>query len=222
VNALGLAGAWTVIVLLFPALLNLLVVSLHPPPSRVALATAMRTAGREARAEGAKALAEFYHDHPELRPKEAGTNQVNFTTKHYATRQRAERDVQPLLEEFDRQLARQRSLVAWAQYLSPSVLVSEAFGDLAGTGTARHQAFRESIAQGLHAWHAWFIPRIVKNEPLTEADHAAIPRLTLRPDAARDLAPRVGGALCGLAAPTLLFAALASARLRRNRLSIHS
>ncbi|MCI0351660.1 MAG: ABC transporter permease subunit, partial [Acidobacteriales bacterium] len=56
VNALILAGAWAVAVLLLPALLNLFLVTLHPPPSRVALTSALRTASREVNADPEKVL----------------------------------------------------------------------------------------------------------------------------------------------------------------------
>lgn len=222
VNALILAGVWTMVVVLLPATLNLLLISLHPPPSRAALTAGLRTASREARAEEAQALAEFYFDHPELRPAAQATNTVDRAAIQFAMRQRVALEVEPLLREFDRQLERQRAVVNWAQYLAPAVLVSEAFGEIAGTGGARQRRFRAVVTNGLRSWHDWFQTRQIKNQRLTDADLQDVPWVQLPPDSIQESAPRLARALCGLALPGVIFAGLASARLRGNRLSILS
>jgi ABC-2 type transport system permease protein len=67
-NAMILAGAWLVLVVLVPSLLNMAATTAYPVPSRVEMIQAMRIASDDATEEGSKLLARYYEDHPNWRP----------------------------------------------------------------------------------------------------------------------------------------------------------
>jgi len=59
----------------------------------------MRTASKEASAEGSKLLARYLEDHPELGV--ASDNKGDFYTIGIAVQEQVERKMQPVLEQFD-------------------------------------------------------------------------------------------------------------------------
>jgi ABC-2 type transport system permease protein len=214
-SALMLATAWLALVVLLPALFNAVLVRVCAPPSRVQLVSAMRTATREATMEASKTLAEYYQDHPELRPPGKPNDEAQFIASYFATRERSEKDVAPVLKAFVEQVERQQELVAKWQYLLPPVLLDEAFGSLAGTGSIRHAHFRGQVRQSLAAWQDWFVPRLVKGVGLNVTDHDAIPRPAYVDESKGTLLQRLNSAVLLLAAMTILFGVWATARMRR-------
>ncbi len=66
--ATAVGTAWVGIVLVIPTLLNLVVESLHPMPSRAELVASAREASGDAERRGNEVLNSFYRDHPELAP----------------------------------------------------------------------------------------------------------------------------------------------------------
>ncbi|MBA4148623.1 MAG: DUF3526 domain-containing protein [Verrucomicrobia bacterium] len=214
-SALMLATAWLAFVVLLPALFNAVLVRVCAPPSRVQLVSAMRTATRAATMEASKTLAEYYQDHPELRPPGTASDEAQFIASYFATRERTEKDVAPVLRAFVEQVDRQQELVARWQYLLPPVLLDEAFGDLAGTGSIRHAHFRNQVRQSLSAWQEWFVPRLVQGSVLKVTEHDAIPKLVYTDESKGTLLRRVNSAVALLAVMTILFTGWGVARLRR-------
>jgi ABC-2 type transport system permease protein len=65
-NALALAGMWLGFVLVIPSLLNVVVKTIHPVPSRVDMIQAMRVASDDVTQQRSKLMAKYLEDHPEL------------------------------------------------------------------------------------------------------------------------------------------------------------
>lgn len=214
-SALMLATAWLALVILFPALFNAVLVRVCAPPSRVQLVSAMRTATREATGEASKTLAKYYQDHPELRPPGAPNEETEFIAQHFATRERTERDVAPVLKQFAEQVDKQQQLVSRWQYLLPPVLVDQAFSDLAGTGSIRHGHFRAQVRKALADWQGWFVPRIVKSQVVKAADKDAVPQPAYVDETRSDLLPRVLPAILLLVILAGVFIGWGVAVLRR-------
>jgi ABC-2 type transport system permease protein len=199
-HALVLAGLWLAFVVLAPAAINLAVKSLHPMPSRVDLVLAMRSATDAASGERSRVLAAYYEDHPELAPADA-TAGIDFNVLRFALTERVERDLAPVLERYDVQLARQQTLVGRLGLLSPALLAHTALADAAGTGLPRHRDFLQQTSAHLGELRAFFTPRIARRELFTAYDEVPVFRHTEEPFATmlRHVAP----ALLGLLAATL-------------------
>jgi ABC-2 type transport system permease protein len=170
-HAVTLAAVWLGLTLLLPAGINLAVKTLAPVPSRIELILALRDATDAASAERSKLLGAFYEDHPELAPAGGGgASGGDFVTLQLVTNQRVERDLAPVLNRYEAQLARQQALVEGLQYLSPALLTQAALAEAAGTGLTRHRWFFTQAVQHHAQLRAFFDPRAFTKEKFAEWD----------------------------------------------------
>jgi ABC-2 type transport system permease protein len=215
-NAVILAGAWVVLVVLVPSALSLLAEVCYPVPSRVRMVQAVRQASDEATAAGSQLLSRYYEDHPELAPAEADAEKAmsDFTAIRIAVADDVERRVKPVIDEYAQQLAGQQRLVDRLRFLSPAVLVQDALNDLAGAGAARHRHFMTQV-EAYHAdWRAYFQPRVLRRQALT--DYRDVPVFHYREESLRAELGRIVVTTTQLAIPVCLLACLAAIGLRRG------
>jgi ABC-2 type transport system permease protein len=215
-NATALAALWLGLVIVVPTLVQLIAVSLHPAPSRVALVGRAREASRDATLERSRLLSRYYEDHPEMLGS-AAPNPANFAALGFITGEEVNRQVQPLLDRFDRQLARQHFIVRRYRFLSPAILANEALNDLAGTGVARFGEFKRQTRQFAEEWKQLFVPRILRADTMRVGVTAGLPSFQFREEGGRVVWARLALPLIGLAilaALTATLAARASARYR--------
>ncbi|CAN5900438.1 DUF3526 domain-containing protein [soil metagenome] len=212
-NALALAAAWLALVAVVPALVNVLVKTLYPVPSRVELVQAIRTASNEAQSEGSRLRARYFEDHPELVGAEADYDEYAIQT--LAVQEAVEASVQDVLGLYETQLRRQQSLVDRLRFLSPAIVTLEALQDVAGTGSARFRHFLDQV-EAFHAdWRAFFRPRILRGEPIRAEDLANLPEFRFQEESTGSVAARSAVGLAGLLTPTLIVGLLGRAALRR-------
>jgi ABC-2 type transport system permease protein len=214
-NAIALAAAWLALALVGPALLNVAVKSTHPVPSRVELIGALREASNEANTRGSALLARYYEDHPELVPASDSLDLEDFMTRLYSVQDAVDRELAPLLAQFDSQLTRQQALVRRFRIFSPAIATQEALSDISGTGLARYTRFREQVAAFQRVWQDFFVPRIFRRALLTRADYDAMPRFSYREESNGEVAGRVLNGLAGLVVPLVLVWSLVALGLRR-------
>lgn len=215
-NAMTLAGAWLLLVIVIPSVLNVAVKAAHPVPSRVELIQAIRVAGDESTRQGSKLLARYLEDHPELAPPSSGPGgPPDFGTLLVAVNEATERKVQPVLAEFDAQLANQQRMVDRFRYLSPAIVAQAAFNDLAGSSSHRYQHFLTQVDEYHRQWRGFLVPRILKKEKLSTADLDKLPAFTFREESTSAVTGRVTVAFAGLLIPLLLAGIPAIGALRR-------
>jgi ABC-2 type transport system permease protein len=213
--ATALGGAWVLLVLVAPTLLNVSVETLYPTPSRPELVAAGRKASGEAEKRGGELLNSFYRDHPELAPP---GQQADFAAQHLTVQNEVGRAVEPVRRKFDAQLERQQTLVGRWRFLSSAIAAHEALTDLAGTGYWRHRVFREQVGGLQQAVSDFFTPRIHKREPITMDDFDKLPRFEFREEPAGDWMGRVFASLAGMLALAGLLGVWAWRSLRPARL----
>ncbi len=214
--ATALGAAWVAVVLVAPTLLNIVVESLHPMPSRAELVASAREASGDAERRGNEVLNSFYRDHPELAPPGM---QVDFAQRILAVQEDVARAMDPVAERFDAQLDAQQRIVELWRFASPAIAVHEALTDLAGTGYWRQRAFREQLAGFKDAVHAFFSPRIHKNNWLTKADADQFPRFVFAEEPAERWSSRVRLSILGVLALAVVAALIAVSRLSARRLA---
>ncbi len=215
-NAMMLAGAWLMLVVVIPSVLNVAAKAAHPVPSRVELIQAIRVAGDESTREGSKLLARYLEDHPELAPpaKEKGAP-PDFGTLLVAVNEATEHKVQPVLAAFDSQLTSQQRMVDRFRYLSPAIVAQAAFNDLAGSSAHRYQHFLAQVDEYHRQWRGFLVPRILKKEKLSAGDLDRLPSFSFREEDTSAVTSRAAAALAGLWIPVLLAAIPALKALRR-------
>jgi ABC-2 type transport system permease protein len=212
-NAMVLAGAWLVLVVLIPSALSMTATTMHPVPSRVEMIQAMRVASDEATAEGSTLLARYYEDHPELATGDTQQAMNDFNMVRVAVGAEVERRVRPVLDRYTERLAAQQQVVGRARFLSPAVLMQDALNDIAGTGMARHREFVRQVEDYHDRWRTYFVKLVFQRARL--ADFSDIPRFTFEEESLAPVARRVVVAIVGLAIPAIALFAAGLWRVRR-------
>lgn len=197
-NALVLAGGWLAFVLVLPSIANLVATSLYPVPSRVEMVQAMRSAGKEAQSKGSILLAKYMEDHPELAPQDGNAGAADFASVSYAVQMEVDKQVQPILDRFDRQVSQQQNFVDAFRFLSPAILVQGALNDIAGTSLGRYQHFTGLVNTFFDKWQGYFLPKVFAKTKLSSAEIKDFPRYQWAEESTGSVAGRVGVALVGL------------------------
>lgn len=218
-NAVVLSGMWLLFVLVVPSLVNLTATTFYPVPSRVELINAIRDASNEATAEGSNLLSKYYEDHPELIAEAKNQDPTGFAFRFYATQEKVDRSIEPVLRRFDEQLTRQQTLVNGARLLSPAIVTQEALNDIAGTSVSRYRYFLKQV-DGFHAsWKAFFVPKVFRQVKLNLSDYNRMPEFVWQEEAIGTVANRVFVGVFGLLVPALLVGALGIFAIRRYPIS---
>ncbi|MEZ5287943.1 MAG: DUF3526 domain-containing protein [Vicinamibacterales bacterium] len=211
-NAVVLASTWLVLVVVLPALFNLMATAFYPVPSRVEMVQAVRVASDETSSEGSTLLARYYEDHPELATGDADQAMRDFNVVRVAVNEEIERRVRPVVERYEVQIARQQGLMDLLRFVSPAVLMQSALYDVAGTGTARHRWFLAQVDRFHRGWREYFTP-----DPCPHTGAGLRRPATLRLHGGVDGQPRRAGPgePAGLAVAAIAIAWLATRRLAR-------
>jgi ABC-2 type transport system permease protein len=193
----GLLMLWALIVLVVPAFGSAAAQALHPPPSRFTLIAEARAAEVAARQNAPELLNKYMHDHPELLGK--GSGEVESWVKTSAmTGRQVEAAIGPMLARFEQSRERQRGVARSFELLSPALLTHRLLADVAGTGEARHAAFRAASVDFHRNLKAELTGAGVTGRKLTRAQAEALS------------GPRIVEPRAGLLAPLLLLVAAAA------------
>jgi ABC-2 type transport system permease protein len=211
-NAMLLASAWLLLVVLIPSSFNLLVTTLYPVPSRVEMVQAVRIASDEANAEGARLLGRYYQDHPELAAGSPEEAMKDFNVLRVAVADEVERRVRPVIARYDDQIAAQQRMIDRLRFLSPAILAQDALNDVAGTGTARHRHFIGQVEAYHAAWRAYFVPKILARAQLQSYED--VPRFRYAEERTAAVVGRVMGCVAALLVPAALIGWIGVRRMR--------
>lgn len=217
-NAAILVCLWLGLVLILPGLLNVVVRSIQPVPTRLEYLSAMREASNEAAKDGAKILAAFYHEHPELASEE---QQGGFVPRYFAQQRKVEALLMPILEDLENQLAGQQKLVERLSFVSPAVLVQESMNSIAGSDLGRQQRYAREARQYLGDWQEFLEPFIFRGEQLAPADYDALPVFDFKEEPLSGMTLRIVPSLLGLLLPALVLGLWGWSRLPRYQLVGH-
>ena len=186
-NAVILACLWLALVVIVPGVLNILVGTMKPTPSRLLYVTEMRSATAEASKRSGEVLAKYYEDHPELA---AADMRGGFLPAYFAQQREIEARVRPIVDDFEWRLDAQQRLVRATSVLSPAVLVQESFNEIAGTGLARQRSFSTQTREFLAQWHEALRPKIFTAAEMTPADYGRLPGFDFREESLGEISRR--------------------------------
>jgi ABC-2 type transport system permease protein len=219
-NAMILMVSWVLLVLVVPVLLNLVAAYASPAPSRAELATRTRVATALAMRDHAALLSTDYGhmDKPDaLIPRDGHLEIAGRPLGHARVERQVDAAMQPELDRFDAQMARQQALVARYSVLSPAAVAFEGITALAGTGQRRHAHFMRQIDAYHQAWKDFFLPRIEASRAITPEDFPAMPVFQWQEEDPAVVRTQARLALLQLLVPAVFLLALAAWRLRRYR-----
>lgn len=182
-NAVILMSSWVLLVLIAPVVMNLLVTLASPAPSRTELATRTRVITTEVLNRYAHLLRTDYNyvGKPEVMlPKDGKIEVPGRMRAFYSIQTDLDREIQPVLDRFETQIAKQHELVGAFGILSPAIVAYEGMTDLAGTGARRYRHFMDRVEAFHQAWKAFFIPKIDAGIAMTPADFDIMPDFAWR------------------------------------------
>ena len=217
-NALMLIGCWVVLVLVVPVLLNLVVGQLSPAPSRTELATRTRLITIDGLNRYNKLLSTDYRytDKPDILMPQNGKIEVPPRRKGaYLLQRDVDNEIQPVLDQFDKQLAGQQMLVERFGFISPAITAHEGMAALAGNGARRYMQFQAQVGDYHTQWKQYFEPRMMADTAIVPADFDRMPRFIWQETPASDVRSDAWLRAVQLLLITLLLGAFTTWRLRR-------
>ncbi|WDE09041.1 ABC transporter permease subunit [Thalassomonas viridans] len=161
-NAAVLIVTWLSLIIILPAVLNTLILTSDPAPSRIEYVDTLRDKSDEVDKSSSKALAQFFQDHPELAKPVDDAKPVDYATKKIAKITAIEAAMQPYDDAFQSVLAAQQDRAELLKMISPASLLQGALFDLSGNGLKRHQEFIDQVLAHHHALRAFYQQRIAE------------------------------------------------------------
>lgn len=211
-NATVLAASWLVFVVVAPALVNLAATTLYPAPSRMDLKVAMREASSAAEKAEDETTKAYYTDHVEMvGDKDAQTYLTVFLARQVAL----EKAVEPVFDNFRKQLDAQEKLVGWFQYLSPAIVMQLALNEVSGSSTARFNAYMDKVYEFQQEWREYFTPRYLRRDVLHSSMYDEFPKFSYPEEPASLVWQRTAASFIGLFIIVAGLTFYAFGRLRR-------
>jgi len=177
-NAVALLGAWLVLLVLVPSLLNGYVTAAQPLPQGLALTMQQREAihGGWDRPK-AETMTRFFTDYPQYRDTAAIKERFVWRW-YYAFQYLGDKSAAPLAAAYAQGLRQRHELAGRLAWLSPAVVLQSSLTALAGTDLPAHLAFQQSATRYHDTLRAFYYPFLFKKIPFTHADYAREPRHT--------------------------------------------
>lgn len=205
-NGVVLANLWLLLVIVVPAIVNLIATNVYPAPSRVELTTELREASAAAEEKAVAAREQYFFDHPDLAA--ADLDQEVFYRDVARGEEEISSSIESQLAAFDEQAVSQAEIVAWLKYLSPALLADQAFAALAGTDREFHSHFKDSALRYHGEWRDYFVQKLEGGSGMSTDDWASLPLFQwIAPTDAERIARVLAPALALFIFVTLLFAA---------------
>jgi ABC-2 type transport system permease protein len=204
-NAVALVGAWLMLVVLVPGLLNVYVQATRPVPQGLALTIRQREAIHGGWDQPkAATMHRFFARYPQYR--DTATIRERFVWRwYYAFQHLGDESVQPLATAYATGLRQRYDLTTRLSWLSPALTAQTSLNALAGTDLPAHLAFQQSATRYHTALRAFYYPFLFNKTPFTHADYARVPIHTFTSSSDLDTAGR--GLTKLLAAVAVVYAA---------------
>jgi ABC-2 type transport system permease protein len=177
-NALLLLGAWVLLTLVAPVVLQVVVQWIEPMPSRTELAARTRLVtieGLRRHQDQLQADYRYVADPGALLPKQGRFEVPARRLASFKIAQEVDREIEALLAQFEVQKARQQAWVEKFSWISPAIGMHEALTALAGTDAARYARFQADVAQHHEQWKAFFEPRMTEGIAIQREDFERLP-----------------------------------------------
>jgi|APTNR8051073442_1049403.scaffolds.fasta_scaffold00629_25 ABC-2 type transport system permease protein len=171
-NALVCIGAWLLFVLIVPAVVNLVSEKVHPVPSRVGYANAMREADIYLEKQREKQLDAFYQKHPNYtRKAEEDKDWKDWYRESFGIMDFEKKVRDSIINLYESKADQQAAFAESLTLLSPALSVHRQLSDLAGTSRSAFKASEAAFDSAQQNWAAWFLKKFDADQSLTTADY---------------------------------------------------
>lgn len=208
-NAFLLVASWISFVVVAPALLQVAAAARYPVPSRMDAIMASRDNPRDYFPAIPALARAWYERQPQLATTKYNAASVveSFPAGLFLVQEDMDRQAASRTAGTEQQISRQRAFVSKLAWISPAIALKQGLEAIAGTGTARHQAFRLQVQEFRAQWRAYFATSILHALPHSIARHDSLPHFRFQ----EPVRSEQRSALHSVLAVWLWFAALAVA-----------
>lgn len=186
-SAITAAGCWLLLLIIIPAVLNVLVTVKYPISSTTLAGLTRRTSleNENDEAEARSVILEFLAHQPKL----AGADSLlhnNLMPKAYAAFT-ALKDInnQQVVDEYNAQVQKRNQWTSRFSWLSPAVTMQEAQARITATELGEFLRFQDALA----AFHGqitdFYFSRLFKDQPILLEDYSDLPAFSMQPDPGR-------------------------------------
>ena len=212
----ALIAAWLVFTLALPATLATLSESLYPTPSRLAFLSEVLEAQGDTNRNLAELTDGFLMDHPDLTVGDE--NLPSYFRAAFLSNEAARETTRPIVEAYAvARHGRERS-IAWAQYLSPSIIVQRLLMQCAGADLGRQHRYQAQVDVALRDLADRVGPAVVSRNRLTLAEFDELQPFEFEDVSIAQIASSAALPLAFLAVLSLVVGIAAHRELRRHRL----
>jgi ABC-2 type transport system permease protein len=174
-NAVSLTGLWILFLLIIPATLNLLAVTLHPVPSRVVWTNEERRIQQSVEAERDQIVEAYFTEHPEeVIEGETPAFYTVWNNRLIVAQNVHDRRIEAQVV-FESARDAQQNFISNLRFLSPPIWTQAWLEKFAGTSAERLRTLPEKLADFQAEWNSFFLPRFKQLDFLSSEDFETIP-----------------------------------------------
>ncbi len=175
---LGMLGTWLFLTFAVPALLSWAANSNMPMPSRLTSIISIRQSQEHANQQRQTLLENWFAAHPELTaPKPI--SQLPREIAGLPATLLIDAEVRPIMLTFEEVRKQQFEFMQHWTFVSPGLAVVFLADRLAGIDAPRYSTFINDINQFEDQWRDYFVPRIMTEQPWSDADQHQQPTFSM-------------------------------------------
>ncbi|MNR79905.1 ABC-2 family transporter protein [compost metagenome] len=172
-TAVGLIAIWIASSFVLPAALSIYANDKQAMPSRLTSITTLRMLQQETEEHSKELLSAWYAQHPHITPPQA---QHSWPVSYMPRYLEQDRQLRPLMAQFDLSRSVQLQLLLERAWLSPSLLMIAAADTLAGINAERYQLYTQQLNLFEDEWRDFFVPKIMNYQAVSADDYRALPQ----------------------------------------------
>ncbi len=166
---------WIALVIVLPALLNIVVTTFQPIPGKLLLLDEVRERFTENDQKNSDILDQFYTDHPDFVIKDSAKLMPLFMYKYVIKEMNTSEELQPVMEDYKQKLEAQQKMISILASTIPSMAFQEALEELSGHSLSQHLSFSRFADSASRAWRNYFHPLSLANRYLTLEEFSKLP-----------------------------------------------
>ncbi len=174
VNAGILFAVWLLLILIVPAILNIVSNYKYPVATRIEYVNFIREATYEIDNNSDKVLDEYFLSHPELGIRKS--KNMPFWVYKNALKNKIIKDVSgDFVNHRNSQFNKQVEFINNFKYLSPAIAMQQTLNKISGNSTSDFLKFQAKADECNDKWRMYFFPKILRDELMSKNDVLNLP-----------------------------------------------
>ncbi len=176
-NAITAASCWLLLLIVVPAILNVVVTTKYPLSSTTLAGLTRRTGleNEENDEEAKEVILEFLAHKPELKGSDSLFKQNLLAKAYAALTSLKDINSQNLVDQYNAQVAKRNTWTSDFQWLSPAVSMQDVLAHIAETDLVTFMYFQDALAEFHEEITDFYFTRLFWERPILLEDYQAIP-----------------------------------------------